>query len=154
VDDDYVVFLCELMSGVGRITARRMFGGHGLYHEGRMVALVAEGRLYLKTDASTRAAFEAAGSNPFVYAGKGKPVTMSYWLAPDEALDDPALMRPWAQRAVEAAARAAQAPAPSPVGARVRATAETGPCRGVVCRGRPQAGSCRSGARRRCALRP
>jgi DNA transformation protein and related proteins len=108
-DDDYANFACELMSGVGRVVARRMFGGQGLYLDGRMVALVADGRLYLKIDAQTRAAFEAAGSSPFVYDGKGKPVTMSYWLAPDEALDDPALMKPWARRAVEAAARAAAA---------------------------------------------
>jgi len=105
--DDYVAFLCELMAGVGRVTPRRMFGGQGLYHEGRMIALVADGRLYLKVDAATRPAFEAAGSHAFVYEGKGKPVAMSYWLAPDEALDDPALMQPWARRAVEAALRSA-----------------------------------------------
>lgn len=105
--DDYVAFLCELMASVGRVTARRMFGGHGLYHEGRMIALVADGRLYLKVDATTRPAFEAAGSSPFVYEGKAKPVAMSYWLAPDDALDDPALMAPWARRAVDAAMRSA-----------------------------------------------
>jgi DNA transformation protein len=114
VGDDYAAFACELMSGVGRIAARRMFGGHGLYHDGRMVALVADGRLYLKVDAQTRAAFEAAGSSPFVYAGKGKPVTMSYWLAPDEALDDPSAMTPWARRAIEAAAHAAAGKSPKP----------------------------------------
>ena len=49
-----------------------MFGGHGLYVDDLFVALIAYERLYLKTDAQTRAAFEAAGCEPFVYDGEGK----------------------------------------------------------------------------------
>lgn len=102
----------ELLGGLGPISVRRMFGGAGFYADGRMVALEADGSLYLKTDPQTRARFAEAGGSPFVYDGKGKPVEMSYWTAPDEALDSPEAMRPWAMLALEAAMRAGAAKPP------------------------------------------
>ncbi|HEX5749386.1 MAG TPA: TfoX/Sxy family protein [Archangium sp.] len=108
--DSYVEYTLELLEPLGPVQARAMFGGWGLYHAGRMMGLIIEDRLYLKTDDTTRPAFEAAGSEPFVYdAGKGrKPVTMSYWTPPADASDDAHALLPWARRAVEASLRAAQ----------------------------------------------
>jgi DNA transformation protein len=83
-----------------------MFGGFGLYVDDLFVALIAFDRLYLKADAETAEAFATAGCERFVYEGKGKCMTMDYWSAPAEALDSPALMRPWARLAVQAALRA------------------------------------------------
>lgn len=93
----------ELLSGLGVVRARKMFGGHGLYAGETMVALIAFGCLYLKVDASTRPRFEAAGGVPFVYEGKGKAITMSYWTVPPEAMESPAEMLPWARLAQQAA---------------------------------------------------
>ena len=50
-----------------------------------------------------------AGSAPFVYDMRGKPVAMSYWSLPEEAMDSPQSMKPWAQLAIEAARRKPQA---------------------------------------------
>ncbi|MDB5456007.1 MAG: competence protein TfoX [Caulobacter sp.] len=80
-----------------------MFGGVGLYAEGLFFALIASDVLYLKTDATTRPAFEAADSQPF---RPGNGAALSYWSAPIEALDDPELMVDWARRAIAAARRA------------------------------------------------
>ena len=76
-----------------------------------MFGLVADETLYLKTDDATRAEFETAGSTPFVFESKskGKTVTTSYWSVPAEAMDAPDAMRPWAQRALDAAHRKAVA---------------------------------------------
>ena len=102
----------ELLAPLGPVRSRRMFGGWGLYSDGIFVALIAFDRLYLKADATTAGRFAAAGSQPFVHSGnKGKPVVLGYWTAPDEALDSPAAMRPWAQLALEAALRARARPA-------------------------------------------
>lgn len=108
--DSFVEYTLELLEPLGPVQARAMFGGWGLYHAGRMMGLIVEDRLYLKTDDTTRPAFEAAGGEPFVYdAGKGrKPVTMSYWTPPADASDDAHALLPWARRAVEASLRAAQ----------------------------------------------
>jgi DNA transformation protein len=47
---DFVEFLDEVFADLGPITTRRMFGAHGIYHQGLMFGLYAKGRLYLKTD--------------------------------------------------------------------------------------------------------
>lgn len=96
----------ELLATLGPVDVRRMFGGHGLYVDGLILALVIDECLYLKTDASSRDAFQAAGCRPFQYEVPGRTVTVSYWTVPDEALDSPAAMQPWARLALEAALRA------------------------------------------------
>ncbi len=117
--DEDLTWFRELLAPIGRITVRRMFGGAGFYADGRIMALEVDGGLYLKVDAQTRPRFEAAGCRPFVYMGGGKPVAMSYWSAPDEAMDDPDAMTPWARLAMDAATRAAAAkPAAKKTGAK------------------------------------
>jgi DNA transformation protein len=103
---DLVEHTLELFAPLGAVRAKRMFGGHGFYIDALFIALIAGERLYLKADAETTADFAAAGSTPFVYDGGAKPITMSYWAAPPEALESPAAMAPWALRAIAAALRA------------------------------------------------
>lgn len=102
---EFIEFLIEQFAELGQIESRRMFGGHGIYHDGLMIGLVADDVLYLKVDGQTEAQFKAAGSRPFVYNKAGKLVTMSYYEAPPEALDDPSDMAPWARLAYDAACR-------------------------------------------------
>jgi len=110
VTDDFIAHLQDLFASVGAVQARRMFGGHGLYFDGLMFGLVIEGVLYLKVDDGNREAFTAAGCSPFVYLGQKKPITVSYWTVPEEAMETPQDMRPWAQRGIAAALRKANAP--------------------------------------------
>ena len=106
----FVDHCLELLSPLGPVRARRMFGGWGLYADDLFVALIAADRLYLKVDDSTRERFSQAGCEAFVYGGGAKPMSMSYWTVPPEALESPALMQPWAQAAMQAALTAARAP--------------------------------------------
>jgi TfoX-like protein len=48
----------ELFCVFGPVEVRRMFGGAGIYAEGRMFALVSDGVIYLKADAHNAPAFE------------------------------------------------------------------------------------------------
>lgn len=112
-DHELVAHCLELLAPLGTPRARRMFGGHGLYVDELFVALIAFDRLYLKADAQTRARFEAAGCEPFVYDGQGRSVTMGYYTAPDDAMESPAYMQPWGRLALEAALRAKAAKRPS-----------------------------------------
>ena len=103
----------ELLSPLGPARARRMFGGHGFYVDDVFIALTFADRLYLKTDAQTRPRFEAAGCEPFVYDSAGKQVSLGYWSAPDDTMESPLQMLPWARLAMEAGLRARNAkPAP------------------------------------------
>lgn len=97
----------ELFAPFGPVAVKRMFGGHGVYSDALFFALEADGEIFLKVDAITKPLFEAAGSTPFVYEGKSKPVTVSYWRLPEEALEDEDALRRWASLALESARRAA-----------------------------------------------
>lgn len=108
--DEFLTWLMDLFSTSGEIRARRMFGGHGLYRDELMFALIADGGLFLKIDDQTRARFEAAGSAPFVYSRGRRDIAMSYWSAPDAALESPQEMQPWVELAVGAARRAVRRP--------------------------------------------
>lgn len=102
----FVAHVLDLLAPLGAVRARAMFGGWGIYCEDRMVALIAYDELYFKADGQTQRRFADAGSSPFVYAGKGKPVQMSYWRCPEAAMDEPEAFLGFARLALEAAARA------------------------------------------------
>ncbi len=104
---EFVDYLVDLMQTVGPVTARRMFGGHGIFLDGLMFALVADSTLYLKADAQSADAYVALGLEAFTYSRQGKPFRMSYFQAPESCLEDADEMNLWANRAYEAAMRAA-----------------------------------------------
>lgn len=84
---------------------RRMFGGHGVFRNGLMFALIADDALYFKADDETVAAFEEAGSEPFTYMRRGKPARLRYYSAPEAALEDPDELCRWMDLAAGAAIR-------------------------------------------------
>ena len=103
---EFADHVTELLSPLGTIRIRKMFGGGGVYCDDVMIAIVVDDVLYLKVDDHNRADFEAGGLEPFTYEARGKRTSMNYYHAPDEALDSPAIMQPWARGALAAALRA------------------------------------------------
>ncbi|MCJ8148894.1 TfoX/Sxy family protein [Shinella sedimenti] len=98
----------EMFQALGPVTIRRMFGGKGIYHQGRILALDFRDEILLKADSVSAPDFEAAGCRQWTYEGKkGTPVKMPYWSVPEAAFDDPDEMAIWVRRAYEAALRAA-----------------------------------------------
>jgi DNA transformation protein len=107
-DSDFLAHILDLLSPWGGVTARKMFGGYGIYRQGTMFALIADDELYFKVDARNRPTFEAAGMRPFTYEGKSKPIAMSYWRAPPDALDESSTLIELARGALDAALRSRQ----------------------------------------------
>ena len=104
--DEFTQHCSELLSVVGSVRSRAMFGGKGIYVDELFVALIIKEQLYLKVDALTLPQFEAAGSTPFKYRQDEQWHSMSYFTAPEEAMESPAVMQHWARLAVAAALRA------------------------------------------------
>ncbi|MBC7282264.1 TfoX/Sxy family protein [Hoeflea sp.] len=98
----------EMFDSLGEVTIKRMFGGKGIYHGGRILALEVGGEILLKADAESAPAFRDAGARQWVYEGKARarPVAMPYWSIPDAALDDPEDLATWVALAWAAALRA------------------------------------------------
>jgi DNA transformation protein len=104
-DFDHIV---EMFASFGPVAVRRMFGGAGIYADGVMFALLADGEIYLKADATTQGDFEAEGMGPFAYeTGKGKRAVMSYWRMPARLYDEPEELARWARAALAVAQRSA-----------------------------------------------
>ena len=114
VPSAFAEFCCELLSSLGSVRARRMFGGWGLSVDGITVAIVGDlgsgDKLWLKADTDTRAVFEAAGCERFTYPmRKGDTLvdrSMNYYCPPDDAMDASHAMAPWGRMALESALKA------------------------------------------------
>lgn len=107
VTDDFRDFALEQLRRAtpATITHRAMFGGVGIYADGLFFALMADDLLYFKVDDTNRGDFEARGTGPFLpYGDPDRP--MSYWQLPGEALEDPAELGVWVERAIDVARRA------------------------------------------------
>ena len=108
---DFADYCCELLASAGRCTAKRMFGGWGISVDGMSIALIADlgagDKLWLKASDETRAQWAAAGCARFTYSSTKNGVTrdmgMNYYSAPEEAMDSPDAMRPWARLALDCA---------------------------------------------------
>ncbi len=109
VSPEFLDFLKDQLSPFGPVSARRMFGGAGLFRDNLMFALIAEDTLYLKIDERNRPDYEAAGMEPFTYEGKGRKMQISYYEIPPDILEDPAYLSEWARKAFEAALAGAKA---------------------------------------------
>lgn len=114
--DDFTSFVLDQLSRLSRVTAKKMFGGVGLYQDVWFFAVVDAGRLYFLTDEHTRPRYEALGMKPFEYA-PGK-VIPSYYEVPVDILEDDTVLCQWANEAVKAqkirSAGRVQPSAPSP----------------------------------------
>lgn len=62
--DAFTELCVEMLSPLGPVRTRRMFGGQGIYVDGVFAALIIDSQLYLKTDDVTRDRFVAAGCTP------------------------------------------------------------------------------------------
>ena len=103
VSPEFRDFVLDQLARVPDLSSKRMFGGIGLYSGERFFGIVAADELFFKVDDSNRAAYEAAGSEPFRPV-LDRPVSMSYWRVPLEVLEDPAELAAWAKAAVRVAA--------------------------------------------------
>lgn len=106
-EQEFVNYVVDLMQSAGPVTAKRMFGGHGIFLDGLMFALIADSILYFKTNKENEYEFTDRGLEAFRYNKKGKEYKMSYYQAPDEALEDREVMNHWTNNAYNTALKAA-----------------------------------------------
>jgi len=94
------------MASLGTVRARAMFGGHGIYLDDTLFAIVADDQLWFKTDAAGRACYRNAGLAPFTYVARGRRIALSYHAAPPDVFESAEIMRRHALDALGAAQRA------------------------------------------------
>ena len=119
--------LKALFEPFGVVAVKRMFGGAGSMPKACASRSHSGGEVFLKADALSEADFSAAGSSPFVYEAKGKPMPMSFWRLPAMPMTTPtrfAAGRRWARGGAARGRRQGQAEGGRQSGRRAEAKAE------------------------------
>jgi DNA transformation protein and related proteins len=112
VSADYLAYVLDQLIQLGAVSSRRMFGGAGLYCDEFFFGLIADDTLYLRVDDSNRADYTARAMAAFRPYRDRPQLSMSYYEAPAQVLEDPGLLATWAARSV-AVARSATAARPA-----------------------------------------
>jgi len=102
---EFATHIVDLLEPFGPCEARRMFGGFGIFHQGLMFALIADGSLYLKADDANRARFLTEDREQFSYYKQDRQYRLSYYAAPEAFFEDPEACLEWARSAFDAALR-------------------------------------------------
>ena len=79
----------RLLSSLGKISSRSMFGGFGVFIDSTMFALVVQDKLHLRASNETINLFKEQGSEPYVYKKRGFPVVTKYFAISPESWDEP-----------------------------------------------------------------
>ena len=108
---DFLAYVLEQLAGLEGVSSRRMFGGAGLYCEEYFFGLISDDVLYLRTDDSNRADYAARGAAQFRPYADRPQLSMNYYEAPAEVLEDAGELLTWARRAVAVAMKTRQAAA-------------------------------------------
>jgi DNA transformation protein and related proteins len=99
----YLGYVLEQLAALGAVSARRMFGGAGLYAGELFFGLVSEDVLYLRVSDASRADYTARGMAAFRPFAARPQLSENYFAVPAEVLEDADQLRVWAGRALQAA---------------------------------------------------
>ena len=98
--DTFKEFVLDQLRVFPQLICHAMFGGYGLYQDERFFGMIHKGKLYFKTDASTRVDYEAFGMLPF--APNKKQTLKNYVEVPVDILEDSTALKLWVKQAIEA----------------------------------------------------
>nr|WP_298923358.1 TfoX/Sxy family protein [uncultured Allomuricauda sp.] len=86
--------IVQKLSSISDISAKKMFGGHGIFHTGKMFGIIhSKGTAYLKVDISNQKDYEKNGAR--------KHGKMPYYSIPDAVFDDVDTLLLWAKKSIE-----------------------------------------------------
>jgi DNA transformation protein len=107
VSKSQIEYVIGQLEKLGPVTAKKMFGGAGLYADGVIFGLIdSQDVFYLKANDSNRADYEERGQTPFNPYGDDRPAVMPYMTVPEDVLEDPDELAAWARKSVSISAKA------------------------------------------------
>ena len=99
VSESYLAFVLDQMADLAGIVTKRMFGGIGIYREGRFFAVIDNDTLFFKVDEPLAGRYRAKGMPPFAPIPGAKPM-LGYYQVPPDVLEDRATLQRWAKDSV------------------------------------------------------
>lgn len=101
--------IAEFFTSVGEVSIRPVFGGKGIYLNGKIIAFQRKDELLVKGDKKVASKIEKAGGTRMFYRrrkGNRRRVYLPYWSVPDSAYHDADEMARWVKIGVGASKRA------------------------------------------------
>lgn len=87
-------YLLHKLAEIEGLTSKKMFGGDGVFHEGKMFEIIdSKGVAFLKVDEASKLNFEAKGGH--------QHSRMSYYSIPEVVMADGELLNAWASIAIQ-----------------------------------------------------
>jgi DNA transformation protein len=104
VTTSYREYVADQLAPLGEVEIKRMFGGAGLYFDGKMFGLIDDDTVFLRVNDETRPEF-VARQMPAFHPVRSDPnkVSENYYQLPVEVLEDSDALVTWARRAIVAA---------------------------------------------------
>ena len=98
VPETQINYISDQMEPVGGVTFRKMFGGVGIFKEGKMFGMLnSKGTLFMKVDATNIQDYQDRDMLPFSH-DKNKTAKMPYYEVPLEIIEDRNLLKVWADK--------------------------------------------------------
>jgi DNA transformation protein len=91
-------FVLDQLRELRELESRALFGGFGLYAGGKFFAILFQGRLYFRTDATTRPTYVERGMQPF--RPNVRQRLNSYYEVPADVIENADELSAWARTAV------------------------------------------------------
>lgn len=104
VSQDFLTYVEDQLSEFENFQIKKMFGGIGIFREGKMFAMIGNDTLRFKVDETNQADYEAKGMKP--YFNEKKKKGMPYWEVPPEVLEDKNELAKWAMTSWQIAVNA------------------------------------------------
>ncbi|HVY81939.1 MAG TPA: TfoX/Sxy family protein [Steroidobacteraceae bacterium] len=104
----FVSYVLEQLGGLPRVSARRMFGGIGLYCDGQFFGLIHHDTVFFNVNDTNREDYVARNMPAFRPYRDRPELSMSYFAVPVDALEDRDELTVWARKSVAAAASSAK----------------------------------------------
>lgn len=92
-------FIRDQLQELGEVEFRHMFGGYGLYRGDVFFGILYKGRLYFRTDDTSRQAYVDRGMQPF--QPNMKQTLKNYYEIPPEIVEDREALVAWAREATQ-----------------------------------------------------
>jgi len=105
VQDQYLAYVLEQLTGLGSLRSNRMFGGIGLYCREIFFGLIDDDTLYFKTDESNIASYRERGMPRFMPFPDRPEAVLGYHQVPADVIEDAEQLVDWARKSVEVALR-------------------------------------------------
>ncbi len=100
VSNDFIQYVLDQLSGLGKVQIKRMFGGAALYQDELAFGMIANDVVYLKVDDSNRDKYLHEASTP-LKPFKNNATVLSFYNVPPDVFDNADLFVSWAKESLE-----------------------------------------------------